>query len=116
MKKFLIFRNSWGSSWGDNGYGYFPEEFILNGPIFDAYVYADVLDLDPTSMTHTLVKLDDVNNKDIWQVRDGKRTLIYNIGAFKALEGNIDQVQKLTQVQFDAIPDSGRALAEIVQE
>ncbi len=28
--KLFKFRNSWGTSWGDGGYGYFPYEFILN--------------------------------------------------------------------------------------
>ena len=45
-RKALKFKNSWTALWGDNGYGYFPEEFVKNGPLFDAYVYADILDLD----------------------------------------------------------------------
>lgn len=25
----LVFKNSWGSKWGDNGYGYMPEDYLL---------------------------------------------------------------------------------------
>ena len=53
MKKFLIFRNSWGSSWGDGGQGYFPEEFVTSGMMYDAYVYALISDLDPTTIMLT---------------------------------------------------------------
>ena len=44
-RKVLIFKNSWGD-WGDNGYGYFTEEFVNSGFLFDAYVYASITDLD----------------------------------------------------------------------
>ena len=54
--------------------------------------------------------------KDIWLVRDGKRSLVYNVIAFNLLGGNIDQVQKLTQAQLEAIPDSGLVLAGLPQE
>lgn len=53
--KCLKFKNSWGL-WGDHGYGYFTEDFIHRGVIFDSYVYADVLDLDPLSMPVTLAR------------------------------------------------------------
>lgn len=31
VKKWVVFRNSWGSRWGDGGYGYMPYDYVLNG-------------------------------------------------------------------------------------
>src|SRR3990167_7526417 len=61
-----------------------------------------------------LIKLKD--SKDIWLVKDGKRSLVYNVSAFQLIGGNIDQVKELTQDQFDITPDSGLVLAGIAQE
>jgi len=61
-EKTIKSKNSWTGQWGDNGYGYFPECFIKAKGLFDAYVYADLIDLDPLSIPMT----DDQLEK-LWQ-------------------------------------------------
>jgi C1A family cysteine protease len=34
-KRLFTFRNSWGTSWGDKGYGYFPESYLINPNLCD---------------------------------------------------------------------------------
>jgi hypothetical protein len=36
-KQLFKFKNSWGSKWGDNGYGYLPYEYYLKGDMFDLW-------------------------------------------------------------------------------
>jgi C1A family cysteine protease len=47
-KKALLIRNSWGTTWGDRGYGYLPYEYINKGLADDFWslVRADFIDTD----------------------------------------------------------------------
>jgi hypothetical protein len=111
-KKCLVFKNSWGSQWGDGGFGYFPEDFISSGMMFDAYVYAVIEDIDPTSMNNRFVRAE----KDVWLVRNGQRSLVYNALAFNLISGEWDKIEIINQSQLDAIPDNGKVIAGLDQE
>lgn len=65
----------------------------------------------------TDMRLVTVNSKDIWLVsKNGKRSLLYNYLAFSLVDADMSKVEKLTQADFDAIPDSGNVLAGLSQE
>lgn len=51
--KCLRFRNSWSANWGTNGDGFFPEAFVDSGMLYDCYTYAEIADLDPSSVMLT---------------------------------------------------------------
>jgi hypothetical protein len=76
-RKALKFKNSWTAQWGDNGYGYFPEEFVKNGPLFDAFVYADIQDIDPTSMKLVLARDPKLGGKVFALVESPKKQKIW---------------------------------------
>lgn len=110
--KCLRFKNSWTDKWGTMGWGYMPEEFINSGLVFDAYTYADIADLDPQSM-FKLVQVQ--GQKDVWLVKDGKRSLIYNASALMIV-ADFSSIQPISQADLNAIPDTGKSLASIDQE
>jgi hypothetical protein len=111
-KKCLKFKNSWGSGWGDDGCGYLPEDFVNSGMVFDEFVYASILDLDPTTMENRFVRV----TSDVWLVKDGKRSLVYNALAFNLVSGDWSKIETITQATLDLIPDTGNVIAGLSQE
>ena len=39
-QNYFKFLNSWGTSWGDSGFGYFPENYVANVNFFGISAYA----------------------------------------------------------------------------
>lgn len=102
-----------------------PVQVVDKWPIYDDLVIDKLLTIRPHTKILVgeesvgnkdmeLIKLD--NSKDIWLVRDGKRSLVYNVSAFQLIGGNIDNVKVLTLDQFNTIPDSGLVLIGASQE
>lgn len=67
-KKYLKFKNSWSGLWGSGGYGYFPEEFVNSGMMFDCYTYADITDINPNSMNIPT----DAQLSELWKASFGR--------------------------------------------
>jgi hypothetical protein len=55
-------------------------------------------------------------DKDVWLVRNGKRSLFFNALAFELMSGKWDKIETITQAQLDTIPDTGKVLAGIDQQ
>lgn len=108
-QKCLVFKNSWGSGWGDGGYGYLPEEFVNSGMVYDAHVYADIADLDPMSM-FKLVQVP--GDQEVWVVKNGKKTHVFNQEALLTIS-EFASIIAISQADLDAIPDSGMELMAV---
>lgn len=123
--KCIKFINSWSDQWGSQGYGYFPEAFINSGMMYDLYTYADITDLDPSSVFQ-LVQVP--GSQEVWLLRDvptivngqtvgvqKKKTHIYNAAALQIIS-DFSSITAITQQALDLIPDTGLDLASLIKE
>jgi C1A family cysteine protease len=53
----LVFRNSWGPSWGEDGHGYLPYEYVLNGWACDIWTMVIPDCLDPEEFRHPAAEI-----------------------------------------------------------
>lgn len=112
--KALFFINSWSDGWGTAGYGNFDETFAKSRMMYDLYTYASIEDIDPTSMNNRFVQV--TGQQDVWLINNGKRSLVYNALAFTLVNGDWTKIEKITQDQLNAVPDTGKVLAGIDQQ
>jgi len=119
-KKCLRFKNSWTHNWGSNGYGFFPEDFVNSGLMFDVYVFAELKDIDPNSMFNLFQVAGD---DEVWLIRDVKqadgtflkmKTHVYNVGALTTIS-DFANIKPITKAELDAISDTGLDLATLVK-
>jgi C1A family cysteine protease len=77
-KKLLKFKNSWGTGWGDNGYGYLPYEYFNH--VIDAWTCLDLTITDGTvPVTPTPVEPD--NKKDENKSSSKLKFILIGVGA-----------------------------------
>lgn len=73
--------------------------------------------IDPTTLIaftmFDLVKVD--GSKEVWLIRDGKKTHVYNAGALLTIS-DFASIKTVNQADLDAIPDSGIELAALIRE
>lgn len=55
-KKYVKFINSWSELWGQFGYGYIGEDYVLSGRLFDGLTLVDLPNLDNMTLTEKQVR------------------------------------------------------------
>lgn len=56
-----------------------------------------------------------IGSKDVWLVRDGKRSLVYNASALQLIS-DFASIKTITKGELDTYPDTGKVLASLDQE
>ena len=115
-KKYIKFLNSWGTNWGESGYGYLGEDYFTTSNVFSAWTLVDLPNPINDMDILRLVKV--VGGKDIYTIgRDGAKHLILNRHTFEkgrdvfGIWGDWDKVEELLPADFDAIPDGETILS-----
>ena len=73
------------------------------------------IDVEP-HLAYLMFQLYQVSgSKDVWLIRDGKRSLVYNAGAL-LLIGDFADIKQVTQDELETFQDTGKVLASLDQE
>jgi len=109
-KKYIKFLNSWGTNWGESGYGYLGEDYFTTSNVFSAWTLVDLPNPIDDMDILRLVKVS--GGKDIYAIgKDEAKHLILNKHTFEkgrdvfGIWGDWDKVEELPIEEFDAIPD-----------
>ncbi len=74
-KKYVVFLNSWSKQWGDEGYGYLPEDYFASSWVFQGFKIQDLPNswLDQINMKR-VIRLE--GTPDQFMVESGRKILI----------------------------------------
>ena len=107
-KKAIKFLNSWGSAWGENGYGYLNEDYFNSGSVMSPYVLTD-------NFTKPMVKLVILGTEQYLRGLDGKDYHIFNAATLNALH-KAGILGTLTPEPVSSINYAGKDFVVLVQE
>lgn len=109
-KKAIRFINSWGSTWGDRGTGYFYEDYFQSGFIMVVYVLTSNF-----SLPQTMLKLIIKNTEQYLRAPDGRDWHVYNSSTLHDLLA-AGIISSLNPEPVASINDTGREFVSLVRE
>lgn len=75
-KKTIIFQNSWGTQWGDNGLGYINEDYFKSGKVFDGWTIVDDPNKkEPQGVPFKTIKV--IGEPEIYIVNEEKKRIVH---------------------------------------